>query len=101
MSSKVNFVKRGKTIGKGTAKKIVLGFKPVKVELFNETGLAQAFKTDTMETSKAIKQITAGTMTFPANVCTIETDGFTIGTDTDINVASEVIHWVAYEAIND
>jgi hypothetical protein len=101
MSSKANFIKTGKIVGSGSAKKVVLGFKPVKVELVNETGLAQALKTNTMDGAYAAKQVTAGTMTFANNVCTLNSDGFSLGTDTDMNVAGEVVHYVAYEAVNE
>ena len=103
MSSSLNMVKTGKVSGSGAAKKVLLGFKPRSVHLFNEAagGLVEAWKTDTMETSKAMKRVPAGTATFAANMVTIETDGFTIGNDADLNAAGEVIHYEAFEGKND
>ena len=103
MSSSLNMVKTGKFSGNGTTKKIVLGFKPREVRLFNEAagGLTEAWKTDTMDTSKAMKRIPAGTTTFPANMVTLNSDGFTVGNDADLNAAGELIHYVAYEGKND
>lgn len=95
-----NWIKRGSIVGTGAAIEITCGFKPVKVEFFNSTGLVTAEKTESMATSSGTKRVTAGTMTFPTGICTLNDDGFTIGTDTDLNVAAETIHWVAYQAHN-
>lgn len=100
MSSAVNMIRRGKFNGTGSAKSIVLGFKPAKVELYNESGLATADKSDTMDLKKAFKRVTAGTLTF-ADVCTITSDGFTLEADGDMNVSGETVHYVAYQARND
>jgi hypothetical protein len=94
-------VKMGKILAKGTVKKIVLGFRPRAVEVVNETGLVTAFKSDTMDGSKGAKRVTNGTMTFPTDLITIESDGFTIGTDADLNAAGEALHYVAWQARNE
>jgi hypothetical protein len=101
MSSKTNFIKTGLVKGTGAAKKIVLGFKPVKVELVNQTGLVTALKTNTMDGAYAAKRVTAGDMTYADACCTLNSDGFTIGADTDLNVAGEMVHYVAHEAVNE
>lgn len=101
MSSSLNQVKTGKTVGNAATKKIFLGFKPRKVELFNETNLCSGFKTDIMETNKAKKTIAAGTTTFVADMITIEPDGFTIGADALLNAAASIIHFVAIEGKNE
>lgn len=101
MGSGTNWVKRGSLAGTGSAIKINTGFQPVKVELYNEDAPASAVKTDSMAGSNALKRITAGDATYATAVCTMETDGFTIGTDADLNTATETIHWIAYQAHND
>lgn len=101
MSSHANMIKTGSIVGTGAAKKVVLGFKPVAVQVVNATGLVSAHKTNTMDGSNGEKRITDGTMTFPANLITLDSDGFTVGTDTDLNVAGEVLHYTAYEARNE
>jgi hypothetical protein len=99
--SGANWIKKGSLLGTGANIKINCGFKPKKVELFNEDGLASAEKSYTMAAAVAMKRVTDGTLTAAASVCTLEDDGFTIGTDTDINVSGETLHWLAYMAEND
>lgn len=101
MSSAVNMVKRGSVVGTGAAKKVILGFKPAVVHLHNVDGLVSAYKTDSMEDDKALKEVTAGTKTFPASMVTIESDGFTIGTDADLNVSGERIEYTAWQGRNE
>ncbi len=103
MSSSFNMVKTGKVSGTGAAKKIVLGFKPRSVRLWNEAagGLVEVWKTDTMDLAKAMKRLPAGTATHDADCCTLNSDGFTIGADADLNVAGEAIHYEACEGKND
>lgn len=98
MSSLTAQTRTGKFVGTAAAKKIVLGFKPKAVKLVNEGGLVTGFKSETMDADKAEKRITAGDMTFPANMVTINSDGFTIGSDADLNGAGELIHYVAWES---
>jgi len=95
-----NWVKRGTMSGTGAVINITCGFKPAKVELFNVDGLAKAEKTEYMDAAKSVVQITAGTMTY-VDVITLTADGFSIGTDADLNVAGEDLHWVAWQAQND
>ncbi len=96
-----NWLKSGSMAGTGALITITLGYKPRKVELFNSDGLAKAEKTDTMDADSSYKTITAGTATYPADLITLTDSGFTIGTDGDLNVAGEALHWVAWQAQND
>lgn len=101
MSSHANQTRSGKIPGTGADRKVILGFKPKSVQLENVDGLVSAFKSETMDADKAVKRVTAGTMTFPASMVTLNADGFTIGTDADLNVAGEDIHYVAWEGRNE
>ena len=101
MSSSLNQVKTGVVVGTGNAKKITLGFKPRSVKIENVDGLVSAYKSDTMDADSAVKRVTAGTMTFPANMVTLEDDGFTIGNDSDLNVVGEDMHYTATEGKNE
>ena len=75
-----------------------VGFRPSKVELFSEDGLAKAVWTESMADASMMKQVTAGTISFPTTLgVTPLSDGFRLGADTDMNVADEKVHWVAYE----
>jgi hypothetical protein len=99
----------GKVEGTGSLIKVSLPFTPRHVVLHNLDGLARLVWTSTMEPDSGIKTITAGTMSaITADGITAieqlklddEADpgrGFTIGTDADINVSAEFIHYVAYE----
>ena len=98
MSSLTAQTRTGRIVGSGALKKVVLGFKPKAVKIVNETGLMTAYKSETMDTDKAEKRATAGTMTFPADMVTIDSDGFTIGTDADLHGAADVLHYTAWES---
>lgn len=103
MASSYNFLKTGAVVGSGALKKVVLGFKPRSVRLFNSAvgGLIEAYKTDTMAADSAMKRVAAGTTTFPADMVTLDSDGFTIGVDADLNAAGETIHYEALEGKNE
>ena len=103
MASSLNFIKTGKVVGTGADKKIVLGFQPRSVTLFNAAagGLVTCWKTDQMATRYAKKAVAAGTTTFADDMCVIESDGFTIGDDSDLNVAGEDIYYEAIQGKND
>jgi len=101
MSSSLNQTRSGKIPGTGADRKVILGFKPKVVQLENTDGLVSAFKTETMATDSAVKRVTSGTMTFPASMVTLNPDGFTIGSDADLNVSGEDIHYVAWEGKNE
>jgi hypothetical protein len=100
MSSGVSRVMAGSVNGTGADLDVrTVGFRPRKVELFNEDGLVKAEWTETMADGLAMKAVTAGTisMTGAGTGVTPLSDGFRIGADADLNAADEKIHWVAYE----
>lgn len=99
MASGVQRVLTGAVTGTGSAISVrTVGFRPRKVELLNTDGLATAQWTSSMADDSFVKRVTAGTMTAPTSGgVTPLSDGFTIGTDSDINASAETIHWVAYE----
>lgn len=76
MGSSMPQVRTGKAQASGAAKKVVLGFRPKKVDIFIVSTLARYEKTDQMVTKFAVKQITNGTITFPDDMITITSDGF-------------------------
>lgn len=71
-----------------------VGYRPKTVKLYNQDGLATAYWTDSMPDDSMLKEVTAGTKTFPTtNGVTPLADGFRLGADADMNVADELIHW--------
>lgn len=100
MSSGVSRTKTGAVYGTGVQLDVrIVGFKPRKVELYNQTGLAKAVWTDSMAEGLAMKTVTAGTisMTSAGEGITPLSDGFRLGVDADINAADELIHWAVHE----
>lgn len=99
MSSGVSRIRTGAFTGTGVLINIRrVGFRPRKVELISQGGLAKAVWTDTMPDDSMAVTVTAGTMTFVVADAIIPlSSGFSIGTDTDLNVSGELVHWVAYE----
>lgn len=95
MASGLNKIRNGKMIGNGADRKIVLGFRPVKVEVENVTDRIGYSKLSTMEDKKSIKQLAAGTKTYVDSV-TINADGFTV--EAAEFVATKEFHYVAYES---
>lgn len=98
MSSHANNIKTGKFTGKGADKSFVLGFKPRTVTVYNITDRITQYKTDTMDTDKAMNVIADGTATFAARV-TINSDGFTVLAAAAI--AAKEIHYVAVQGENE
>jgi len=100
MASGVSRVMAGAVLGTGADLDVkTVGFRPKKVELYNETGLVSAVWTSSMADGLALKRVTAGTasMTGAGVGVTPLADGFRLGADADLNVADEKVHWVAYE----
>lgn len=98
MSSGVQLSKNGAFTGTGAElEEKTVGFRPRRVELFNETGLATAVWTDTMSDGKGFKRVTAGTMSEMTLGITPLSNGFKLGADIDMNVLGEKVHWVAHE----
>ena len=100
MSSGVQLSKNGAVTGTGANLDVrTVGFRPRRVQLLNLGGLVTADWTDSMTEGRGLKRVTAGDMTQIAAGAGVTplSDGFRIGTDADLNVAGEVIHWVAHE----
>lgn len=98
MSSSVNWVKTGKLVGTGADKKVVLGFKPRHVKIFNVTQLRTVEKSDTMAAAKAFNEVTAGTKTY-ADLVVLESDGFTL--KAAAHASADEVHYYATEGRND
>jgi len=100
MGSGVSKVQTGSVLGAGAADIDVrtVMFRPSKVVLHNEGGLAESVWQDTMADGEMLKRVTAGTMSKVVTTgITPLSDGFRIGQDADMNVAGELIHWTAFE----
>jgi hypothetical protein len=100
MSSGVQLSKSGAVKGTGANLDVTsVGFRPRRVELFNNDGLVTAVWTDSMAEGRGHKRITAGTMSVIGVGLGVTplANGFRIGADTDVNVSGEVIHWAAHE----
>lgn len=100
MSSGTQIIKNGAVTGTGASLDVrTVGFRPRRVTLINLTGLVTAEWTDSMTEGRGIKRVTAGDMTQIAAAAGITplSDGFRLGTDADVNVSGEVIHWIAQE----
>lgn len=90
----------GTIVGTGAALVVDLPFDPAEVRLINETKLASFEKTATMPVGDTFKRVTAGTMTKLATTAGITLGAkderkFTIGDDSQLNSASDVLHFVA------
>ena len=94
-------IKTGAYTGTGSALNVTtVGFRPKKVELLNATGLVTAFWTDSMADASAHKIInhdTAQNVVITSAGITPLANGFTVGTDADLNTAAETVHWIAHE----
>jgi hypothetical protein len=101
MGSGVSRVMAGSFIGTGALLNVdTVGFRPKMVQLFNATGLTQAVWTKTMADDSAFKQINHGTVQnafITSDGIIPRANGFSVGTDADLNTAAEVVHWVAHE----
>jgi hypothetical protein len=105
----------GKVTGTGSEIKVEFtDFTPRKVELRNADSADEMTWVDTMPAGYGLKRLAAGTgsLVTTGGVTPVYQDvlsppvgespqdpgrGFLIGTDSDMNVADEIIHWVAYE----
>lgn len=99
-------VRYGSTTGTGSAINISLGFVPAMVILVNETDPGFAVWMASMADAEVLKLTNAPALTFPttngisayAGSSTPGSEaaaGFTIGADSDLNGASDVIHYFA------
>lgn len=101
MSSAVQMIKRGFVSGKGAEFKVVLGFKPSHVKVYNVDDNILGEKFEQMAGLFARKVVAAGTQTFADDMIKIESDGFTIGSDADLNASGETLHYVAFDSRNE
>lgn len=105
-------MKTGKVTGTGALIKVSIPeFTPRKVQLINVDGLVTLEHNDTMPADSGLKMVQGAPPVFSyitsdgiTLVEQLELDdgadpsrGFIIGADADVNAATEVIHWVAYE----
>lgn len=97
-------ISTGTVTGTGSVINVPCGFTPKRVEIINETDPGYYVWTDTMADGEMQKTIGAGTTTFEASggisvyagASGTASPGFSIGADTDMNAASDVIHWTAW-----
>lgn len=85
-------------VGGGIDRKMVLGYKPQSVSVYNITDGISYEKTRTMELEKARKVIADGTATFVDSV-QLNDDGFTVIAAE--SAADKIFHYVAHEGNND
>ena len=99
MGSGVSRVFVGAVVGTGADLDVrTVGFRPSAVRILNVGGLATGEWTEGMADASVLKQITAGTISFPLTLgVTPLSDGFRLGADTDLNVDGELIHYIAHE----
>lgn len=73
-----------------------LGFKPRYIRVINTTSGDEECWIEGMTAAHAYKRVAAGTGAATTSLGLTVTDrGFTFGLDTDMNVASEQVYWVA------
>ena len=75
---------------------ITTGFKPLYVKVVNETSGDMYEWYNGMAAAEAIKTVAAGTRSIITTLgITQNSNGFTVGLDTDVNVINEQLSWVA------
>ncbi len=93
----------GGVVGTGATLNVrTIGFRPSYVEIFNTTGNAKATWVKGMADDSAQKTVDSGAGATDISLITSLgitplSDGFTLGADTDLNVADEQIRYVAHE----
>lgn len=88
----------GRYIDTGTAAAITIttGFKPRYVKVQNNTSSDGMEWYEGMADASAQKQVAAGTRSLITSLgITVSDRGFVIGLDTDVNVTSEQLSWIA------
>lgn len=97
-------IKTGTITGTGAAITIPLGFTPSKVTILNRSDLSRYEWLKDMPQASALKQVTAGTISFitSGGISTFagteggDVAGFIIGADANMNAEDDVIYWEAY-----
>ena len=88
----------GSYVDTGTAAAFVLttGFQPRFVRVVNEDGDCHEEWYEGMADAEAMKMLTGGTYAkITSDGITVSASGFTVGLDTDINVQSQQLSWMA------
>lgn len=90
----------GSFIGTGSAKEVrTVGFRPRSVKLWNVSGNCQAVWFEGMADASMQKTVDSGSGTTDislvasANGITPLSNGFSLGADTDLNVATEIVYY--------
>ncbi len=95
----VNNIAVGRYIDTGTAAAftITTGFQPRYVRVTNLAGTGSDTEWfEGMAAASALKRVLAGDKTIPTTLgITVTANGFTVGLDTDLNVTSEQLSWMA------
>jgi len=89
----------GSYLDAGTAAAFVLtvGFQPRYVRVVNEDGDCFEEWFEGMADAESMKMLTGGTYAkMTSHGITVSATGFTVGLDTDINVTSQQLSWVAF-----
>jgi hypothetical protein len=91
---------RYKDTGTAAAFTITTGFKPRYVKVMNVDGLCMEEWYEGMADASAVKTVDSGSnatdvIKITSNGITVSASGFTVGLDTDINVSSEQLSWIA------
>lgn len=97
-SASVVQVAVGRYLDSGTAAafSITTGFKPLSVRVLNMTSGDEIEWAHGMAAASALKRVTAGTGSIITTLGITQGErGFTVGLDTDINVTSEQLSWIA------
>jgi len=97
-NNQVRNVAVGSYLSTGTAAAftITTGFKPRSVRIVNEDGDCFEEWYEGMADAEAMKFTTGGTYAKQTTLgITVSESGFTVGLDTDINVTSEQLSWIA------
>jgi hypothetical protein len=86
--------------GSAAAFTITTGFKPRYVKVVNVGGNCSEEWFEGMAAASAQKTVDSGSGTtdiskITSNGITVSDSGFTVGLDTDINVSTEQMHWIA------
>jgi len=92
-------VETGKVFGTGAEISFrQVGFRPTKVELINLTSHDKLTWMDQMADAGGHKQVAAGTSSLiTSGGITPLSDGFKLGTDSDMNVSGEALAFIAHE----
>ena len=89
----------GSYLDTGTAAAFILtvGFQPRYVRVVNEDGDCYEEWFEGMADAESMKMLTGGTYEkMTTHGITVSATGFTVGLDTDINVTSQQLSWVAF-----